>query len=726
MRRRPLTAALALAAVLAVGPVAPVLGYANNQPGQTLGGGAHRKINQIAGGLFMREIVKGEEGAAFKRYDFLPLSPSGKYKVVALNADVSPDAVANVFRPAGLTVTARVETKDKGAEYEAASKTVNSAFSGWVIDGGFTADEPELYMSLRHFYNPVTDLGPAYLTDIPAVMGSLVMGANPQVDAVTWATTASDNPYNWMNGTRELSRALTANTVAEAQWKYAAAWRSLGETMHLAADMSVPAHVRNDSHPGDWRAAALLADMRADAYEYITNWSWGLEQAWLDRQLDPDLLAGIRADVTPDAVMTTIAGWVNSHFFSTDTIPYVDWTGTTTALNVGAYSGIGVGNGIVYPAPVLDPKTLDPKTGYYTIADASGAPLIMAHTSWLKARGWGSYPGQVNYEVVQSQAQRLVPTAIWGAERLMELFMPLVEVKVASVKVDPDTQAPVVSGTIAVRPVMQGGGYAATPDPNLMKDTEQSVLLFVRLTRKDGATEERTYLAPPTDVKDGEFEIDLADCTNADGLHDIIFPGEGTKPAFTKVEYAVGLDMGGVLVRSDYPSDAGLTLVDGLVSAEAASLLPLTPVLAPLVITATQTSESTYALEGSVSKVPIRLSIPFSGYVIKLAGSAALALAGTYDSTAGIVAATATVTYRETVTWPSVSVAGEISVVGEIQWDVTTQWKPVVTGTIDGKTATLTFAGPVTGTCVETTHKTGGCTANNLPSWTQEATFTVR
>jgi hypothetical protein len=90
-----------------------------------------------------------------------------------------------------------------------------------------------------------------------------------------------------------------------------------------------------------------------------------------------------------------------------------------------------------------------------------------------------------------------------------------------------------------------------------MNDTEQAILLFVRLTKKDGATEERAYLAPPTKVTAAEFEISLEDCTNAGGLHDIVFPNAGSTPAYAKVEYGVGLDMGGVLVRSDYFSDEG-------------------------------------------------------------------------------------------------------------------------------------------------------------------------
>ena len=47
-------------------------------------------------------------------------------------------------------------------------------FSWWITEGGYTADEPEIYMSLRHFYDPQAkgvanfsgNRNVSYLTDI--------------------------------------------------------------------------------------------------------------------------------------------------------------------------------------------------------------------------------------------------------------------------------------------------------------------------------------------------------------------------------------------------------------------------------------------------------------------------------------------------------------------------------------------------------------------------------
>ena len=252
------------------------------------------------------------------------------------------------------------------------------------------------------------------------------------MDAITWATQAADNQYTWRRGGDYLKKALSAYGLNEVQANYAAAWRSLGETMHLAADMTVPAHVRNDSHPGDWRAAAILDDLRADAYEYLTNWGGQVEAGWNSRVPDPDVVQAIRESESPEALLKMVAEFVNSHFFSSDTIPYREHDyDPFTAFNVG------INSKIVYDLPRTKDMSYDEATGQSPGWIPPGQPMLMAHESWLNRNGWNADPGTVkdakgaivNLATVRSQAQRLVPLAVWSAERLMELFIPLVEVQ---------------------------------------------------------------------------------------------------------------------------------------------------------------------------------------------------------------------------------------------------------------------------------------------------------
>ncbi|MCJ7611196.1 MAG: hypothetical protein MUP19_02955, partial [Candidatus Aminicenantes bacterium] len=79
----------------------------------------------------------------------------------------------------------------------------------------------------------------------------------PRLNAVDWAvegpavSTFKPNEYSWNRGVEFMRRAFhSTESQARKDQLFAAAWRALGETMHLLADMTVPAHVRNDSHPG--------------------------------------------------------------------------------------------------------------------------------------------------------------------------------------------------------------------------------------------------------------------------------------------------------------------------------------------------------------------------------------------------------------------------------------------------------------------------------------------
>jgi hypothetical protein len=107
-------------------------------------------------------------------------------------------------------------------------------FAEWIQEGGFTADEPEIQMSLLHFYDPTQDAGQRYLTDIPDIGRYYAMmqrrrsdplktlkfwnwrpwqtprrdipTANPETDAVYWAVRGDQpgrffqNQYSWNRG----------------------------------------------------------------------------------------------------------------------------------------------------------------------------------------------------------------------------------------------------------------------------------------------------------------------------------------------------------------------------------------------------------------------------------------------------------------------------------------------------------------------------------------------
>jgi hypothetical protein len=87
----------------------------------------------------------------------------------------------------------------------------NLSVAEWMQEGGYTADEPEIWQALRHFYDP-TKPQRAWLADPHAGLyasawywGTAKYG-DPQMDAITWAIEGPAkngqpaNEYSWERG----------------------------------------------------------------------------------------------------------------------------------------------------------------------------------------------------------------------------------------------------------------------------------------------------------------------------------------------------------------------------------------------------------------------------------------------------------------------------------------------------------------------------------------------
>lgn len=104
----------------------------------------------------------------------------------------------------------------------------------FIQNGGYMEDEPTREgRFVRHFYDPVTNEG----------LNDLFWGDSSYI----WANRA-DNVWSWQNARRSYLNGLTRSTEEERKPWLAAAFRSLGQVMHLVQDKAVPAHVRNDGH----------------------------------------------------------------------------------------------------------------------------------------------------------------------------------------------------------------------------------------------------------------------------------------------------------------------------------------------------------------------------------------------------------------------------------------------------------------------------------------------
>jgi len=186
-------------------------------------------------------------------------------------------------------------------EVSTSSGPMALTLGGWLRHGGFSADEPEVFQSLRHFYDPFLAAGVAYLTD--AFPNS---GANPQINAKSWALDNPGNAWSWEQG-KQAWRAGFEGSAEDRQAAFAKAFRCMGETLHLVADMVQAAHVRNDAHP---------------AFEPVEDTLTGADvEALAGGPVDPRVTY---EGLTVYEVFDALAKFTNEHFYSHETIYNAD------------------------------------------------------------------------------------------------------------------------------------------------------------------------------------------------------------------------------------------------------------------------------------------------------------------------------------------------------------------------------------------------------------------
>ncbi|NLJ49198.1 MAG: PKD domain-containing protein, partial [Candidatus Atribacteria bacterium] len=378
----------------------PGFSYNNDNRSRTMEGGPHRTINYYAIQLF---LSKSRNDPIFNKYDFTN------------GSDLS-----------GITIIKPGDWKEDIISGEREGKWYQ-----WVIEGGYTADEPERYMSLRHFYDPLgANQGANYLTDhVDEFLTSIVMGTNPKMDAKWWG--ALHSPYSIEKGKEFMTLAFSSANLQEKEKLFAAAWRSLGETMHLLADMTVPAHVRNDSHPGVEWTQYITDKYRADPYEEF------VDQKVVENCLcspDPELVEAInKIPKNEDGFLRVlnlfdcVAGYTNRKFFSLDTI-----AGIEKALGQRITNSNGMPE---YPLPRLEDLETD-EEGYYYQNDYLGKLYLVRMLYQQKLSLTGKLnlipKPEIDDKCSLSQAKRLIPAAIYANEQLIEWFIPKIEVIIDS------------------------------------------------------------------------------------------------------------------------------------------------------------------------------------------------------------------------------------------------------------------------------------------------------
>ncbi|NLB82845.1 MAG: hypothetical protein GX791_01230, partial [Synergistaceae bacterium] len=344
----------------------------------------------------------------------------------------------------------------------------------WIISGGDWADEPHLYSSVRHFYDPLSWSGVAYLTDQSERHG---LYDSPAIDARTWGLSSSDNPFCFFQALSAYKRALevrddlpippalssphfktSLNLVPSDHDDYrnlnlSRAYRALGESMHMLGDMTQPAHVRNDSHP---------ADEPIEAATFSDHVRKASSAPFVDSRVRPFLASAGGTLQAPAELFRQVAAFVNMTFYTLDTI-YDQESGV---LPNNRQKG--------YPSPQLKDLEVEKKKipgflterevrRFYGIFDGKRAPMIQDRLSFhwfdpeqsfvsdfegfkekagraaaVALRRLG--PFQIPHAFAAGQGEILLPVAIHACADLMDLFYPTLELKAEFEETESETE----------------------------------------------------------------------------------------------------------------------------------------------------------------------------------------------------------------------------------------------------------------------------------------------
>jgi len=324
------------------------------------------------------------------------------------------------------------------------------SFVEWVEHGGYSADEPHLWACFKHFYDPLAVSGRHELTDHSA----LFRFRYSAISAKDWAFDHYNNPFSWYRALEYYKKAMEigdddkikvvpgsglghdnrdpdipVSSPAEARSVYLAkAFRALGESMHMLADMTQPAHVRNDSHPN------VLGYFDPDPLEEAVTVNSGIVSRTINKPVVSSVGTSIDSAENFDKLWGTVAGWVNSNFYTEDTIydkatgiKPNNWETPYPRPQFSELVELGNKSGVSRPRPVSyigNPKYFD--------GAASDVYMIQeTFSSYLMRTRWGAPSGYtIPTEFCASQAAVLLPIAVKANARLIDFFFPTMELKI--------------------------------------------------------------------------------------------------------------------------------------------------------------------------------------------------------------------------------------------------------------------------------------------------------
>lgn len=314
----------------------------------------------------------------------------------------------------------------------------------WFHEGARLEDET-VCRSRNHFHDPLKSWDSAGLNNAAVNSACLILGfENFSVDSsVIWAQKESVNPWynnlwSWPKARRPYYRALTSGDRKVKEQFFAEALRSLGQVMHLLADSSVPAHVRNDIHVFPLTVPGVGIEVGSQTYEswakqnhgrlsftgfVVDNSSFNLSvpnasapvaisALWDQNKYDG---SGIAQTIGTNI---GLAEYANANFFSEDTI-FKDYPHP-------AYSDTN------YLTAYTQPEVIDAEDGKFdnrmyikkTVGDVDARLASFSYISYdLIKKGYYNFsPFVLDDKVYNDYAALLIPRAVGYSAGLLNYF----------------------------------------------------------------------------------------------------------------------------------------------------------------------------------------------------------------------------------------------------------------------------------------------------------------
>ncbi|SPD74468.1 hypothetical protein PITCH_A230154 [uncultured Desulfobacterium sp.] len=314
------------------------------------------------------------------------------------------------------------------------------AIREWVREGGRMEDQPEK-RGVNHFHDPLEDWDDAGLSIVPFSLSSFLWAAQFNQAPIYYSGGVS---HSWFDARNSFWLGLTSKTETERETNFAECFQNIGHVMHLVSDLSVPAHVRDDSHYPDWP----LKD--PDPYELWTesqvskdpnnlvytgpnsNYDTSifgravnLEQypIPISALWDQDQYTGTNPEVTWSDHQVGLAEFTNANFFSSDSIVSI-----INSYDHPSLYDINLGSiDLRMPESVLsEDGKVDPRIYIRRIVNGEEAYKLYSQSflgyDCMVAGHPELGPPVLDDEVHRDYADELVPRAVGYSANLLDYF----------------------------------------------------------------------------------------------------------------------------------------------------------------------------------------------------------------------------------------------------------------------------------------------------------------